>query len=94
MLGLPREQQNERSALTLLARLDLRPKDAWSEINNPMLGVTPIMNWCADIYLKKYAPNTRETIRRQILHQFVDAGVCIYNPDCLTSAPMGPNSVI
>jgi adenine-specific DNA-methyltransferase len=28
-LGLPREQQNERSALTLLALTNLRPRDKW-----------------------------------------------------------------
>ncbi len=81
MLGLPREQQNERSALTLLALLDLHPNGAWSQLKKPMLGVTPIMDWCAKVYGKKYAPNTRETIRRQTLHQFVDGGVCLYNPD-------------
>lgn len=28
-----------------------------------------------------YAPNTRETFRRQVLHQFVQAAVANYNPD-------------
>ncbi|MGM1295147.1 BsuBI/PstI family type II restriction endonuclease, partial [Enterobacter hormaechei] len=28
-----------------------------------------------------YAPNTRETFRRQTLHQFCDGGIAIYNPD-------------
>ncbi len=30
---------------------------------------------------KTYAPNTRETVRRQTMHQFVDAGIALYNPD-------------
>ncbi len=30
---------------------------------------------------KPYAPNTRETVRRQTMHQFVDAGIALYNPD-------------
>lgn len=46
-----------------------------------MIGVTPIMNWCEVFYGKKYAPNTRETFRRQTLHQFIDGGLCLYNPD-------------
>ena len=46
-----------------------------------MIGVTPIMNWCEEFYGKKYAPNTRETFRRQTLHQFIDGGLCLYNPD-------------
>lgn len=80
-LGMPRAQQNERSALTLLALLNLHPNKSWQEIERPMLGVTPIMDWCRDVYGKTYAPNTRETFRRQTLHQFVDAGLCLYNPD-------------
>ena len=31
-------------------------------------------------YSTDYAPNTRETFRRQVLHQFVQAGVAEYNP--------------
>ncbi len=81
LLGMPREQQNERSALTLLALLNLQPNGLWTDLANPMIGVTPIMNWCRDIYGKEYAPNTRETFRRQTLHQFVDGGLCLYNPD-------------
>ena len=33
-------------------------------------------------YSKKYAPNTRETVRRQTVHQFLDAGLIVVNPDC------------
>jgi adenine-specific DNA-methyltransferase len=80
-LGMPRAQLNERSALTLLALLNLHPTGKWNEIERPMLGVTPIMDWCRDIYGKAYKPNTRETFRRQTLHQFVAAGLCLYNPD-------------
>ncbi len=32
-------------------------------------------------YKKHYAPNTRETFRRQSIHQFIEAGLCLYNPD-------------
>jgi hypothetical protein len=80
-LGLPRQQQNERSALCLLALLDLRPDRTWAQAQNPLMGITPIMDWIRDHYEKKYAPNTRETVRRQTMHQFVDAGIALYNPD-------------
>ena len=81
LLGMPRAQQNERSALTLLSLIDLQPDGLWSDLKRPMRGVTPIMNWCEEFYGKKYAPNTRETFRRQTLHQFIDGGLCLYNPD-------------
>jgi len=80
-LGMPRAQQNERSALTFLALTNLHPEDSWGTIERPMIGVTPIMDWCRDVYGKEYAPNTRETFRRQTLHQFLDGGLCLYNPD-------------
>lgn len=80
-LGLPRAQQNERSALCLLALLDLTPGKRWAKAGNPLMGITPIMDWTRDHYGKNYAPNTRETVRRQTMHQFVDAGLALYNPD-------------
>ncbi len=80
-LGLPRAQQNERSALCLLALLNLTLGKAWTDAENPLMGITPIINWVREHYDKEYAPNTRETIRRQTMHQFRDAGIALYNPD-------------
>jgi len=80
-LGLPRAQQNERSALSLLALLNLTPGKPWAQAENPLVGITPIMDWAREHYGKAYAPNTRETFRRQTLHPFCDAGVALYNPD-------------
>ncbi len=80
-LGLPLAQQNERSALCLLALLNLTPGKSWANAENPLLGITPIMEWIRTYYRKEYAPNTRETVRRQTMHQFVDAGIVLYNPD-------------
>ena len=48
---------------------------------NPLVGITPIMDWAREHYGKEYAPNTRETFRRQTMHQFCDAGIALYNPD-------------
>ena len=81
ILDLPRPQQNERSALCLLAILNLTPEKNWHQSENPLIGITPIMDWIRRHYQKDYAPNTRETIRRQTMHQFVSAGIALYNPD-------------
>lgn len=80
-LGMPRGQRNERSVLTLLALLDLRPEGAWSTLKRPLMGITPIMDFAREHYGREYAPNTRETFRRQTMHQFVEAGIALYNPD-------------
>jgi adenine-specific DNA-methyltransferase len=80
-LGLPRDQQNERSALTLLSLLDLRPGTAWSDAKAPLMGITPMMDFFRQHYGKEYKPNTRESVRRQTIHQFLDAGIVVINPD-------------
>jgi len=79
-LGLPKPQRNERSALCLLALLDLTPDKPWKKASSPLIGITPIMDWARTHYGKHYAPNTRETIRRQTMHQFVQAGIAVRNP--------------
>lgn len=80
-LGFPSAQQNERSALTLLALLDLKPIGNWSEASEPLIGITQMMNYFAEAYDKSYMPNTRESVRRQTVHQFLDGGLIIINPD-------------
>jgi hypothetical protein len=81
-LGLPAAQQNEMSALTLLALCGIKESANWADANRQSLGVTKgIMTFVADAYNKNYAPNTRETFRRQVLHQFVQGRIADYNPD-------------
>lgn len=92
-LGLPQGQQNDRSALCLLALLNLTPGKEWAEAEAPLLGITPLMDWVREHYQKEYKPNTRETIRRQTMHQFVAAGIALYNPDDSGRPPNSPKAV-
>ncbi|WP_339378966.1 Eco57I restriction-modification methylase domain-containing protein [Fischerella muscicola] len=80
-ISAPREQQNERSALCLLALADIRPETPWNQATAPRRGITEMMDWFRDHYGKQYAPNTRETVRRQTMHQFVQMGIVVENPD-------------
>lgn len=80
-LDVPKEQQNERSALTLLALLGMTPARSWAEAEAPLLGITEMMNYFEKHFGKKYAPNTRETVRRFTIHQFVQMGLVLANPD-------------
>jgi type II restriction enzyme len=81
-LGLPVAQQNEISGYTLLALCNIKEKDKWSKAFRQSHGISKgIMTFISVNYKKDYAPNTRETIRRQVLHQFVQAGIADYNPD-------------
>ncbi|MEH2376486.1 MAG: BsuBI/PstI family type II restriction endonuclease [Nostoc sp.] len=92
-LGFPQAQLNERSALTLLALLDLKPTDSWQLATYPLMGITPMMNFMGQYYGKTYKPNTRETVRRQTVHQFLDAALIVANPDDLSRAINSPKTV-
>ena len=83
-MGLPVAQQNEMSALTLLALCGVRHDDDWASATNRSMGVSKDIMAFVNVEYKAeqpYAPNTRETFRRQVLHQFVQAGLVAYNPD-------------
>lgn len=80
-LGFDAARSNERSARTLLALAQLNEQSDWSEATNPRLGVRAILDWIRDELRFPVAENTRETYRRQTLHQFRDAGLVILNED-------------
>ncbi len=92
-LGLPRGQQNERSALSLLALIKLSPGKSWADAEAPLTGITPIMDWVREFYGKDYKPNSRETVRRQTIHQFVAAGLVLRNPDNPSRPVNSPRTV-
>lgn len=81
LLNFDAERSNERSALVLLALLRLEPTEDWVRATNPSLRTVEIMEWLRHEYDRDYKPNSRETIRRQTLHQFVSAGLVALNPD-------------
>jgi len=85
-LGLPRPQQNEMAALTLLVLAQLSEGDAWSNAAQKSLKIYVMMNEMARRYDRRYAENTRETVRCQVIHQFEQAGIVERNPDELTLA--------
>ncbi|WP_436778295.1 BsuBI/PstI family type II restriction endonuclease [Yinghuangia sp. YIM S09857] len=91
-LGFDPERSNERSALVLLALLDLTPHQPWASAATPLLRTVEIMDWLRSRYNKDYKANTRETIRRKTLHQFIEAGLVIPNPDSPTRAVNSPKS--
>lgn len=92
-LGFPEQQQNERSALTLLSLLGMKPDTHWEDATDPLMGITPMMDFFRKHYGKKYAPNTRETVRRQTVHQFLQAALLVANPDKPARPTNSPNAV-
>ena len=80
-LELPPAQCNEISALTFLALTNLKEEDSWENTSWPRVGIHDIILFAKDAYGKVYAENTRETIRRHVIHQFEQARVVDRNPD-------------
>lgn len=81
-IGMPQAQQNDMAALTLLALANIREHDSWSDATKPSLGVVKgIMNFIRNEYNRDYKENTRETVRRNVLHQFCQGSIAVYNPD-------------
>lgn len=89
-IGLSEKLQNERSALTLLALCNIKKNSKWSHAKPQSMSVAGnknnakypgIMRFIAKNYNKEYAENSRETIRRQTLHQFIQEGILLHNPD-------------
>ena len=91
-LGMPAAQYNQMAGMTLIALCGLTPDSAWEKAERRRCTVTKgIMDYLAEHYETTYAANTRETFRRQVLHQFVQAGLSEYNPlnpTCQRTVPM------
>ena len=75
------KQRNETAAYSLLALLDLQPDATWADAQAPLCGITPIIDFIAATYGKRFAPNTRETIRDDAVKFFVEEGLLLRNPD-------------
>ena len=90
-LGMPPAQHNQMAGMTLIALCDLTPGASWATARRRRCTVTKgIMDFLAEHYDTKYAANTRETFRRQVLHQFVQARIADNNPfepDLPTNSP-------
>jgi len=93
VLGLPEKQQNEQSALTLLALADLNKENSWTGAKQRLIGIHDIMIFMKDHYDKRYAENTRETIRDEVILPFIQASIVIKNPDNPIRSTNSPNTV-
>ncbi|OPX24919.1 MAG: hypothetical protein B1H05_04435 [Candidatus Cloacimonas sp. 4484_140] len=79
--GLPEQQQNDRSARTLIALANLKRNSSWNKAESKPMTIHEIIEFIKHYYKFEYAENSRETIRRQTIHQFEQAGIVIRNVD-------------
>ncbi len=81
-LGMPERQQNRMSSLTLLALCRMTTSSSWASARAESLTIRKgIMDYISAEFEVRYAENSRESFRRQVLHQFVQAGLALQNPD-------------
>ena len=81
-LGLANQKTNKMAALTLLALANIKDNDTWANATNSRLRVAKdIMPFIKEHYDMPYKENTRESIRRQVLHYFMQTAIVEHNPD-------------
>ena len=80
-MGLPKAQQGDVAAYTLLALADIGKTTPWNQAKRRSLKIHDILVFIKEKHGKTYAENSRETVRRQVLHQLEQARVVDRNPD-------------
>lgn len=74
-LDLPKKQQADICALTILSMASLRKRTKWVEATNEWLRIHDIIAFANKNYNVNYAENSRETFRKQALHHFRAAAI-------------------
>ncbi len=92
LAGLPPAQHNELAALTLLALADVAEELPWKAAQRRSIRIHDMITFVEQRYHKRYAENTRETFRRQVLHQFEQARIVDRNPDDPTLPTNSPRT--
>jgi hypothetical protein len=80
-LGLPSAQQVDQAAYSLLALAGLEEETPWALSQRRLLRIHDIKEFVNSHYEQTYAENTRESFRKNVLKQFVQAAVADKNPD-------------
>lgn len=74
-LGMPKKQQAHLCCYSLLAMLNISPDNNWSEATNEWIRIHDILQFAKEKYRAIYAENSRETFRKQAMHQFRNAAL-------------------
>jgi len=90
-IGMPKAQTNDRSAYVLLALSNLFEGSAWSKAEKLSMRIVDMMSFMSQNYEKHYKPNTRETIRKYTIHQFVDSAIAERSTDSADQPTNSPN---
>lgn len=70
MIGMPKAQQTDLCCLVILAMAGMKPDMLWDEATNHWIRIHDMIQFVNSQYGANYAENSRETFRKQALHQF------------------------
>ena len=69
-IGMPKAQRTDICCYTLLAMADIKPNTLWVEATNEWIRIHDIIQFSNNYYGTTYAENSRETFRKQAMHNF------------------------
>lgn len=72
-LQVPAQQQSDLCAYALLALAGLKKRTPWKDAVNEWVRIHDIIQFIKDAYGVAYAENSRETLRKQAMHNFRNA---------------------
>ena len=74
-VGMPKAQQADICALSILAMAGVKPDDEWKGASNEWIRIHDIIAFSNQYYGTTYAENSRETFRKQAMHRFRTAAL-------------------
>ncbi len=74
-VGMPKAQQADICALSILAMAGVKPDDDWKDASNEWIRIHDIIAFANKYYGTTYAENSRETFRKQAMHRFRTAAL-------------------
>ncbi|KAA8728647.1 BsuBI/PstI family type II restriction endonuclease [Corynebacterium phocae] len=80
-LGFDAKRTNALACRTLLALANVSEQTPWDQATNDRMGVRAIMDFMRERLDYPIAENSRESVRRFVLKQFVEVGFCLSNDD-------------
>ncbi|MEG2985269.1 MAG: BsuBI/PstI family type II restriction endonuclease [Peptostreptococcaceae bacterium] len=81
---------NDLACHVLLALANIKPDKTWENAQNELYTTREIMDFMRDEYGIEYKANTRETVRKDVIHYFLQASIIEANrdkPDRATNSP-------
>ena len=74
-VGMPKAQQADICALSILAMAGIKPDSDWKDATNEWIRIHDIIAFANKHYGTTYAENSRETFRKQAMHRFRTAAL-------------------